>query len=428
MKIIDILHDMGSNPSRNYKQQVLEDNKGNDVLKEVFRLAYDPFTQFYIRKIPQYTLNLSDHAASLESMLPALSDLSKRVVTGNAAIERLKTILEAVDSDDALVIVRIIGKDLRVGCTGSTANKVWPNLVMEYPCMLASVLDMGILNKITYPAMAQLKMDGMRFNAIVRGNSCEFRSRNGKEINLLGNLEQEFIQLAKGKDLVFDGELVVSLKGKILDRQTGNGILNKAVKGTIGSVDAAMVCATIWDLIDYADFIKGKSTDTYKTRFDKLKAMAMPNKVELVEYQMVENAADAYATFTFYHDQGQEGIILKDLSGIWEDKRAKHQIKFKGELECDLLIVGVMPGTGKYSGMIGALQCESGDHIIKVDVGSGFSDEQRKQNPFELVGKIATIKYNARITNRQGGESLFLPILLEIREDKTEADTADKIK
>jgi DNA ligase-1 len=154
----------------------------------------------------------------------------------------------------------------------------------------------------------------------------------------------------------------------------------------------------------------------------------LPKRIELVEHTMVKDYDEAMAVFQKYFDAGQEGIILKDLTGIWEDKRAKHQIKFKGELECDLRIVGYAFGTGKYTGMIGALQCESEDGIIKVDVGSGFNDEQRKQDPEELIDMIAAIKYNARIKNRQGGESLFLPILLEIREDKTTADTADKIK
>lgn len=430
MTILGILHHIASDTSRNYKQAVLEENKDNKLLKEVFRLAYDPFTQFYIRKIPNYTPNAGE-GISLKFALESIQDLSKRTVTGHAAIAHLKSILEAVDSDDALVISLIIGKDLRVGCTGSTANKVWPNLVMEYPCMLASVIDPKGLSKMTYPAMAQLKMDGMRFNAIVRGNDCQFRSRNGKEIDLKGNLEQEFIQLAKGKDLVFDGELVVKDRGKILDRQTGNGILNKAVKGTISANEAEMVCATIWDLIELDDFTKGASTDTYNIRFNKLKGMAMkplPKRIELVEHTMVKDYDEAMAVFQTYFDAGQEGIILKDLTGIWEDKRAKHQIKFKGELECDLRIVGYAFGTGKYTGMIGALQGESEDGIIKVDVGSGFNDEQRKQDPEELIGKIMTVKYNARIKNRQGGESLFLPILLEIREDKTTADTEDKIK
>jgi ATP-dependent DNA ligase len=128
-------------------------------------------------------------------------------------------------------------------------------------------------------------------------------------------------------------------------------------------------------------------------------------------------------------EQGEEGIILKTHDGIWEDKRAKHQIKFKGELECDLKIVAIEEGTGKYAGMLGAILCESADGVVKVSVGSGFSDAQRKQFWKEnIVGKVAAIKYNMRIKNKQGEESLFLPIVLEIREDKEVADASKDIK
>jgi DNA ligase-1 len=125
---------------------------------------------------------------------------------------------------------------------------------------------------------------------------------------------------------------------------------------------------------------------------------------------------------------GQEGIILKDLSGIWEDKRSKSQIKFKGELECDLRIVGIEEGTGKYAGMLGAILCESSDGVIKVRVGSSFSDDQRKNLGKEIIDKIAAIKYNTRIKNKAGEESLFLPIILEIRDDKEVADSSKEIK
>ena len=125
--------------------------------------------------------------------------------------------------------------------------------------------------------------------------------------------------------------------------------------------------------------------------------------------------------------EGYEGIILKDGRGIWEDKRAKHQIKFKGEMECDLKIVGIEEGTGKYVGKLGAIICESADSIIKVNVGSGFNDIQRSTLK-DLVGKIVAVKYNARIKNKQGEESLFLPIFIEIREDKDEADLSCLIK
>ena len=62
-------------------------------------------------------------------------------------------------------------------------------------------------------------------------------------------------------------------------------------------------------------------------------------------------------------------------------------------------------------------------------VGSGLTDEQRKDFfTSELIGKIVAVKYNARIKNKAGEESLFLPIFLEVREDKTEADSSKDIK
>ena len=91
-----------------------------------------------------------------------------------------------------------------------------------------------------------------------------------------------------------------------------------------------------------------------------------------------------------------------------------------------LSFVGIQEGEGKYAGMLGAIICESADSKLRVSVGSGFTDSQRV-NLKDIIGKIAAIKYNAKITNKQGEHSLFLPIVLEIREDKTEADSFDDI-
>lgn len=427
--IFDILEELASDNSRLFKQALLEKHKDNEVLKEVFRLAYDPFTQFYIRKIPAYSRNTGkmDGQLTLQLAMPQLGMLSSRQVTGNAGIDFLADLLSRLEPKDAQVFERIIGKDLKVGCSASTANKVWPYLIAEYPCMLCSQFDQKIVDKLKFPAMVQLKMDGMRFNAIVKDGAVAFRSRNGKEINLLGNLEQEFIEMSRGQNVVFDGELVVSDKGVLLDRQTGNGILNKAVKGTISDLEAHKVNATVWDIIPYEHFIAGKGTIDYGVRFAILQTMSLPRKVHLVEHRMVGTFDEAQAIFEKYLSEGQEGIILKDLRGKWEDKRSKGQIKMKGELECDLKIVGIQEGTGKYVGKVGAYLCESADGIIKVDVGSGFKDDQRTIDN-SVIGKIVAVKYNVRIKNKQGEESLFLPIFLEIREDKTEADNSKDIK
>jgi hypothetical protein len=429
MNLNAFFEQLASNASRNYKIEQLEANRDDKVLREVVRLALDPFTQFYIRKIPKYGRN-SD-TANIPWALDKLYDLSQRFVTGNAAIAHLTNILESLEPDDAKVIERIIQKDLKCGVSTSTANAVWTGLLKEYPVMLCSQFEQKLVDKVKFPAMVQLKMDGMRFNAIVRDGKVEYRSRNGKEIQLLGNLDADFIALAGDVDCVFDGELLVTSATGILDRQTGNGILNKANKGTITAGEASLVRATVWDVIPFLYFQDGVCNTPYGTRFESLNTLINkiePEKVSTVKSWEVEDYETAKALFEEMLQRGEEGIILKDKAGIWEDKRSKTQIKFKGELECDLKIVGIEEGTGKYAGMLGAIQCESSDGVIKVSVGSGFTDAQRKTLGKEIIGKVAAVKYNMRISNRAGEESLFLPIVLEIRFDKDEADASTQIK
>jgi hypothetical protein len=435
MNINTFLNDLASNNSRIYKTEQLRKHAGDETLREVVRLALCPFTQFYQRKIPKYTPN-QHSVGGLTNAIGMLFDLSSRTVTGHAAVFHLTTILSGLEEGDAKVIERIIDKSLDCGVQVSTANDVWPGLIKEYPVMLCSPYEQKLADKVKFPAYVQLKMDGMRFNAIVTDGKVEFRSRNGKEIQLLGNLEEEFRQMAGSVDCVFDGELMVMMEGdhQFADRQTGNGILNKANKGTITPEQAALVHATVWDVIPYVMFIDGHCGTPYSTRFASLSKLLekrySPNKkIHLVSSDIVQTMDEANEKFQEYLSLGLEGIILKDGSGIWEDKRAKHQIKFKGELECDLKIVAIEEGTGKYAGMLGAIVCESADGVVKVNVGSGFNDAHRKNlKEKDLLGKIVAVKYNARIKNKLGDESLFLPIFIEVRDDKDVADTSKEIK
>lgn len=428
-------NDLASDAGRIYKTDLLNTRVDDTLLKKIVQLALDPFTQFYQRKIPAYKPATANQADSLESVIDSLNMLSTRQVTGNAAIDYLTKLLSSLVESDAKVIERIIAKDLKCGVSVATANAVWPNLIAEYPCMLCSQFESKLVNKINFPAYVQMKMDGMRFNAIVRNGTVEFRSRNGKELNLLGNLEQEFIALANGVDCVFDGELMVMFDDEMqfADRQTGNGILNKANKGTISAKEAAMVHASLWDVIPYNDFVKGFCSVPYATRWSTVEWLinnqdSKNKRIWKVYSEVVNTIDEANIIFEKLIADGYEGIILKDGRGCWEDKRTKSQIKFKSELECDLKIVGIQAGTGKYQGLLGAIFCESADGVVKVSVGSGFNDDQRMNYGPELIDKIVAVKYNARIKNKNGEESLFLPVFVEIREDKDTADSSKEIK
>jgi ATP-dependent DNA ligase len=238
--------------------------------------------------------------------------------------------------------------------------------------------------------------------------------------------------------MVFDGELlVVNAAGKPVNRQTGNGILSKSIKGTMSEQEADTVRATLWDAITFEKFSEGAETEPYSNRMAKLSNAISDMRgqkgqvghyIDLVWTKQVNDIYTAQKIFEKFLAEGQEGTILKSKDGIWEDKRSKTQIKFKGELECELQVVDWEEGTGKNVGRLGALVCESSDGVIRVNVGSGYSDEQRDEYTKKVIGKIVTVKYNARIKDKSGVESLFLPVFIELREDKDKAESSKSIK
>lgn len=425
-----LLNELASNNSRLFKEDLLNTHKNNDILERVVFLALDPFTQFYQRKIPSYLTPPVQYQETLVWAMTSLNVLSSREKTGHAAIDHLTMILSAISLDDAKVIIRIIEKDLNCGVSESTANKVWPNLIHEFPVMLCAKLNDKVIEKMEWPAYAQKKLDGMRASIIVKDGKVDVRSRNGKEIQVHGHFDY-FAKFAN--NLVFDGELLVKdANENFLDRKTGNGILNKGVKGTITPAETSFIHIVLYDMIDYDHFIKGKSNVTYVQRYEDLKTMCFGrnSSCSLVLNYITYNLEEAESVFQKMLLDGEEGIILKNIKGIWENKRSKDLIKFKAELDADMEVIGWEEGTGRLVGKMGALTVASADRKIIVNVGTGFSDEQRAEFTKEAtLGKIVAIQYNARINSKNSDvEKLFLPVFLEIRLDKDLADNSKDFK
>lgn len=425
-----LLNNLRSTSSRLEKEAILRSEHDNALFKSVINLALNPYVQFYIRKIPSYhPVTGSNKSITLAEALPFLDLLSSRQKTGNEAVAHLQNLLSSVPSEDAEVIECIIQKDLKCGVSDATVNKIWPDFIPVYPVMLCSPYDDKMVKNISFPAMAQLKLDGMRFNAIVdEHGGVTFRSRNGKTLDLCGELEEEFASM--GRSIVFDGELlVVDEDGSVMPRQQGNGIMSKAIKGTMTKDLAKRVRANLWDTIPLADFRKGLCSMPYKTRFGALEMVNLPPKVFIVQTTFVDTIEAARDIFQQYLEQGQEGIILKNMSSPWEDKRVKHQIKFKAELECDLKIVGWEEGTGKNVGRLGALVAQTSCGLLTVGIGTGYTDDDRNAITRDVIGKIVTVKYNGVIVDTKTGQySLFLPVFVEIREDKLQADSLELLK
>lgn len=454
MSILHILEEINADTGKLYKQAVVEQHKSNPLFMRVVKLALDPYVNFYIRKIPDYTFKFlvpGEKHQSLDWALNELNKLSEREFTGHAGIEHLRDILSELDTADATVIERIIGKDLRCGMADGIVNAAVKNFIPSYPCLLARPYDEKNIKNITYPSYSQLKADGLRANVLVKGKKVTTCGRSGRDIDLLGELDTISLLLASeyGCDMFFDGEfVVVDANENIIDRKTGNGIINKAIKGTISQEEASKIRFQVWDAFPLDEFFAGKSKQAYNLRFEKLikalhKISQTPDataeilkngalRFRLIPYEVVNSLEEAVWHFELLLSEGHEGTILKNYCALWEDSRSKHLVKMKAERDCDLEIIGYNPGEGKFVGQVGSLICASSDRLVEVSI-SGFSDPLRLEITKDinnLMGSIVTIIYNERIKSkaRTGVDSLFLPRFAEFRTDKKVANSSKEIK
>jgi hypothetical protein len=417
MSVLSILNELASDNSRLVKEAILKREVNNETLKKVFVAAYNPHINYWIMKIPEYRPDVRP-VLTLEAALGKLSGLSERKFTGNNGITFLSLLLSELSEDDAIVIQRIIQRDLKCGVNEPTINKIWNGLIPTFDVMLAHKDVSGI----KYPAYCQTKQDGMRVHIHYDGTNVQAFTRNGKTVDLKGKFDRTASEVMRPGE-TWDGELLCHDGHKILDRKTGNGICNKALRGTISDNEASMLFFVTWDIVDFP------GTKPYTERWNKLVSRMSDypaGKFRLVHSVVVNSVDEVQVEFDKAIHAGEEGVIVKNMNAVWQPKRTKDLGKVKAELECDLVVTGWIEGEGKYVGMMGALPCETSDGLLTVNIGGGWSDEERKTIKPDVVGSVLTVLYNQLITDKNTGKySLFLPRKVELRSDK---DVANKIE
>ena len=453
MSVYKLIESLAETTKRNEKISIIEKNSDNQLLKDTFKYALDPVNVYGIRVIPPYQ-STGSCSVSLQDFIEYLPNFIDRNITGHAALSKLADLLSNMSPEDSIVAERIIKKDLRCGVQGSTVNKVWKNHIFSYPCLLGKPYDPDTIDKVmTWPAYAQLKLDGLRVNAIVDSakNKVVLYTRSGKLINIHNAIDDVLCNLHRADSpdtpMMYDGELLVTdHNGNILPRKVGNGILNKAIRGTISEEEACRVIIQFWDRVPLTEFYKKKSADPYDVRFEKLKQadesyrktegylvdrIVNTSKYHIVDSRIVNNIEEAIEYYQESIAAGEEGIMLKTMSHVWQDKRSNELVKFKCEKLCELKVTGWLEGTGKYKGYLGKLQCESECGQLEVNIGSGFSDNFRLTvKPDDIIGKVITVKFNEVIDSDDKPDkySLFLGRYIETRDDKDVADDISTIQ
>ena len=425
-----VISSLEDHPSRLNKEAIIlaQAEMGNKEFFEGCRLALDPMITFGLKQIPEKT-NEDGPGLPWDSFTLALTGFVTRNVTGNTARTMIETMMNSATKREWNGWYRrILIKDLRCGVSEKTINKVVEKKYADYSipvfgCQLAHD-SANHESKVTGKKLIEVKLDGVRVITIVRSDGrVDMFSRNGKELVNFPHIAEQISAVVKQDpppyDLVLDGE-VMSSSFQDLMKQVHR-------KSDVQSDDAIL---NLFDVIPLSNFEEGAWDKKQSDRSDmvyywhKKHKDTLPN-VAVVGHELVDLDTDEGKTrYREINAQaiagGYEGIMLKDPEAPYEVKRSVAWIKLKPFIEVSLTVVSVEEGTGKNIGRLGAFVCEGVDdgRTILVNVGSGFSDDQRVAywaSREDAVGKVVEVRADAITQNQDGTYSLRFPRFLHFR-------------
>ena len=451
MTIKNIFDEISNEGGSNMKMTILGKYVNNDFLKRILYLANSPRIKFYIKQIPEY--EFIEDSMELQEAVNSLERIGERVYTGSAATDLLKTILSYSHPDNAYIIERIIEKDCKIGMGTSNINKVFPNLIEKTSYMGAIPFDAKKAKKIFEKGatgISEIKADGRYCNIIIRGGEVEMESRQG-EPTVLGDCTL-VDELSTLEDCVLNGELVMNSVSRLesngiiasiidimskLDTRTdseNNKKISTFEKKHGMTIEEAknLIQIKVWDIISIDDYYNAISVVPRFERLIILKSVINSEftTILLVEYKFVKTYEEAIAHFVEALERGEEGTVLKSLDGIWKNGKHPYQIKMKVEFDLDLKIIGFNYGNKgtKNENVISSVTCESSCGKLTARA-QGIAEDKMvfiTENQDTLLGTIAKVKCNGLSSNSSGGNSLFYPVLKELRDDKIEADTFEQ--
>lgn len=451
---------IGMNPSRSFKEEALRELKGDSKLIYILQLTYDPFKQFYIgtvglERLRKYRLGVvgaRDHGIDLEDdAFTLLNELSARSISGEQALLELENLIAKMKPSASDLLLRILKKDMRAGFTENTINKVFgAGTIPDFPYMRCSLPDKSNLAKWVWsdkqPHISQEKADGMFANVNIDDKGVVvMTTRQGTPVPLesLPGLETALSEsLSWGTQT--HGEVLISENGKLLAREIGNGLLNSVCNGGTPLDNKYRAHYYVWDQIPLSEVkIKAQYRVPYSER---LKALAMQLSgeheadelptVDLVFTRLVRTYEEAFAHYIEMLDAGKEGTVLKHRDAIWKDGTSKDQVKFKLEVDVDLVVTGIEdadPGS-KHAGRPGALVCETSDAslVVRVAIKNEAMRDAVEANKLDWFNRIVVVRANQLMKPSAPGKphSLFLPRLVEAqyRIDKNEPDSLARVR
>lgn len=383
MQVWQTLESIHGTQSRNDKIRLLKlgDTK---MLRAVLYQAYNPFRRYYIQRVKvQKTRGKLELG---EETFKVLDALASRTLSGKKARDYIENYINHMTREAALILRRIITKDMRVGISSKTINEAFPGLIPIFEVMLAEPMSE---EKMIYPCYIGPKIDGLRGY----WDKKALRSRKGHKLFGLTHIEQELKRIG----LATDGE--VTVENKQFDDASG------LIRNLKPVPDAR------YNVFDLPTF-----TEPFNQRYLALSTLfAGCEYIRPVSHVIVNNEEELYRMYNHYLQQGFEGAMVKYIDHQYERKRCFSWMKVIPEERIDAKVTGVIEGTGKFKGMAGSLVCKYGK--IFIQVANRFTDDQRVmfyEDPTTIVGRTVELimKEHSKFGKLRSGRCV------KIREDK----------
>ena len=151
-----------------------------------------------------------------------------------------------------------------------------------------------------------------------------------------------------------------------------------------------------WRKVRYMVFDLPTHPGTFDERLGRMQALLAgldPARIALVEQSRVGDHDELTAMLNRVVEAGGEGLMLRRGGSRYLAGRSDDLLKLKTYEDAEAVVVGHLPGKGKYAGMMGSLLVETPDGR-RFRLGTGFSDEMRRSPP--PVGTTVTYKHHGR--------------------------------
>ena len=412
------IDEMNDSSSGNYKIETIKKHSDSKFLQMIFNYTYNPYKKYNVTsKNCKKNSDLLGHANTYGSIFTILNDLANRVSTGHTSIANVnRFILENIQHEN--LIYNIIDRDLKMGASTSSINKVIPGCIPTFKVALANPYNVKRVDFKSGDWYGSRKLDGVRCICRKENDIVTFFSRSGKEFLTLGNLENEILKIPG--NFILDGEICMVDKDGNEDFQ---GIM-KQIRKKDHQIEKPKFFVFDYLTLEQFDNQTGTTPLTLRLRngyhnlpndvnYDMLEFL--PQEQLTTEEQFTEMAKAA-------EDAGFEGIMVRKNVG-YEGKRSHNLLKVKKFHDAEYTVLGTTNAFIRWTenGKQVERECLSNITIehkgCKVNVGSGFSKEQREmyyESPQDIIGKTVTIQYFEESENQNGGFSLRFPVLKHV--------------